>query len=54
MKMLSAAVLALFAATPVAYPDDTHRVVNQQFDSTVRPWMAVIAYLLSDGRFFLQ
>jgi len=43
-----------FAETPVAYPDATHRVVNQQFDSTVRPWMAVIAYLLSDGRFFLQ
>lgn len=43
-----------FAATPVPYPDAAHRVVNSQFDSTVRPWMAVIAYLLSDGRFFLQ
>ena len=43
-----------FAATPVPYPTATHRVVNAQNDSTVRPWMAVIAYLLSDGRFFLQ
>jgi hypothetical protein len=43
-----------FEATPVPYPNDAHRVVNQQSDSTVRPWMAVIAYLLSDARFFLQ
>jgi hypothetical protein len=29
-------------------------VVDSDPDGSVRAWMAVIAYLISDGRFFLQ
>jgi hypothetical protein len=43
-----------FSTTPVAYPTATHRVVDQDPNFTLRAWMAVFAYLLSDGRFFLQ
>jgi hypothetical protein len=43
---------ASVADTP--YPTATHRVVDADPNATVRPWMAVVAYLISDGRFFLQ
>jgi hypothetical protein len=43
-----------YTAEPTPYPTATHRVVDQDPDHTVRAWMAVIAYLISDGRFFLQ
>jgi len=46
--------IASFDAAETAYPTATHRVVDQDPDATVRPWIAVVAYLLSDGRFFLQ
>jgi hypothetical protein len=37
-----------------AYPDTTHDAVQDDANATVRAWMAVVAYLFSDGRFFLQ
>jgi hypothetical protein len=43
-----------FTADMAAYPNDTHRVVDTDPNATVRPWIAVLAYLFSDGRFFLQ
>jgi hypothetical protein len=43
-----------FALEPTPYPTDTHRAVDADPDGTVRAWMAVVAYLISDGRFFLQ
>jgi hypothetical protein len=43
-----------FSADMAAYPNDTHRVVDTDPNATVRPWIAVLAYLFSDGRFFLQ
>jgi hypothetical protein len=43
-----------FEATAVPYPTETHVVVDQDPQHTVRSWMAVIAYLVSDARFFLQ
>jgi len=46
--------VASYDAAATAYPTATHRVVDQDPDATVRPWIAVVAYLLSDGRFFLQ
>jgi hypothetical protein len=45
---------ASFDAAQTPYPIATHRVVDQDPDATLRPWSAVLAYLLSDGRFFLQ
>ncbi|HKU43485.1 MAG TPA: hypothetical protein VJR89_35225, partial [Polyangiales bacterium] len=45
---------ASFDAAQTPYPNDTHRVVDQDTNNTLRPWIAVLAYLLSDGRFFLQ
>jgi hypothetical protein len=45
---------ASFDATPTPYPTDTHRVVDQDPNNTLKPWIAVLSYLLSDGRFFLQ
>jgi Protein of unknown function (DUF1588) len=47
---------AVAALTPdeTAYPTDTRRVVDQDPDATLRPWIALLAYMLSDGRFFLQ
>jgi hypothetical protein len=43
-----------FEATPVPYPTATHRVVDTDTNYTLRAWIAVLAYLMSDGRFFLQ
>jgi hypothetical protein len=43
-----------FSADMAAYPNDAHRVVDTDPNATVRPWIAVLAYLFSDGRFFLQ
>jgi hypothetical protein len=43
-----------FTADQAAYPNDAHRVVDTDPNNTVRPWIAVLAYLFSDGRFFLQ
>lgn len=45
---------ASFDAAQTPYPTATHRVVDQDPDATLRPWIAVLSYLLSDGRFFLQ
>jgi hypothetical protein len=45
---------ASFTAAETPYPDDTHDAITSDPDGTVRAWMAVIAYLLADGRFFLQ
>jgi hypothetical protein len=46
--------IASFNAEQTPYPTATHRVVDQDTTNTLRPWMAVTAYLLSDARFFLQ
>lgn len=54
MRAVSCRATGSFDAEPVAYPTATHRVVDGDPDITLRPWMAVLAYLLSDGRFFLQ
>jgi hypothetical protein len=43
-----------FTAEATPYPTDAHRVVDQDPNNTLRPWIAVLAYLLADGRFFLQ
>jgi hypothetical protein len=43
-----------FDAAQTPYPTATHRVVDQDPDATLRPWTAVLAYLLADGRFFMQ
>jgi hypothetical protein len=47
---------AITAYTPggAAYPDATHDAIQDDPNASVRAWMAVVAYLLSDGRFFLQ
>jgi hypothetical protein len=45
---------ASFEAPAVPYPTETRVVVDQDPQHTVRSWMAVIAYLVSDARFFLQ
>jgi hypothetical protein len=45
---------ASFSPDMAAYPNDAHRVVDTDANATVRPWVAVLAYLFSDGRFFLQ
>ncbi|HKP58096.1 MAG TPA: DUF1588 domain-containing protein [Polyangiales bacterium] len=46
--------IASFDAAQTPYPNDTHRVVDQDTNNTLKPWVAVLSYLLSDGRFFLQ
>ena len=46
--------MASFDAALTPYPNDTHRVVDQDTNNTLKPWIAVLSYLLSDGRFFLQ
>jgi hypothetical protein len=43
-----------FTAEQTPYPTATHRVVDSDPNNTLRPWIAVVAYLMSDGRFFLQ
>jgi hypothetical protein len=43
-----------FTPAKTAYPDDAHDAISSDPDGTVRAWMAVISYLLADGRFFLQ
>lgn len=43
-----------FALAPIPYPSDGYREVTEDPNYTIRPWMAVIAYLLADPRFFLQ
>ncbi len=43
-----------FTAAETPYPDDAHDAISTDPDGTVRAWMAVISYLLADGRFFLQ
>ena len=43
-----------FTVDETPYPSATHRVVDSDPNVTVRPWIAVVAYLMSDGRFFLQ
>jgi len=45
---------ASYTAEATPYPTATHRVVDADPNATLRPWMAVVAYLISDGRFFLQ
>jgi hypothetical protein len=46
--------IAAYAPGGAAYPDATHDAVQDDPNGTVRAWMAVVAYLFSDGRFFLQ
>jgi hypothetical protein len=41
-----------FTAEPVPYPDATHDAIEDT--PAVRAWVAVVSYLLADGRFFLQ
>jgi hypothetical protein len=43
-----------FTAAKTPYPDDAHDAISSDPNGTVRAWMAVTAYLLADGRFFLQ
>jgi hypothetical protein len=43
-----------FTAEETPYPTATHRVIDGDPNFTLRPWIAVVAYLISDGRFFLQ
>jgi hypothetical protein len=45
---------AVAAFTGAAFPDATHDAIQDDASGTVRAWMAVAAYLFSDGRFFLQ
>jgi hypothetical protein len=45
---------ASFSEPRVPYPDATHDLVDEDLNHTVRAWMAVVAYLMSDARFFLQ
>ena len=46
--------VASFTAEQTPYPTAEHRVVDQDTNNTLRPWMAVVAYLMSDARVFLQ
>ena len=46
--------IAAFAPGGAMYPDATHDALKDDPNATVRAWMAVVAYMLSDGRFFLQ
>ena len=45
---------AAFEPMGAAYPNATHDLVQDDPNATVRSWMAVVAYLLADGKFFLQ
>jgi hypothetical protein len=45
---------ASFTEPRVPYPDATHDLIDEDATHTVRAWMAVVAYLMSDARFFLQ
>jgi hypothetical protein len=45
---------AIAAYTGGAFPDATHDAIQDDANGTVRAWMAVAAYLFSDGKFFLQ
>ncbi len=46
---------ASFTPDPRApYPDAAHDLIDEDPNHTVRAWMAVVAYLMSDARFFLQ
>jgi hypothetical protein len=46
--------LGSFVEPSVPYPSDTHDALEEDPEHVVRSWMAVVAYLLSDARFFLQ
>jgi hypothetical protein len=43
-----------YSAEPAPFPDATHSAIDADPDNTIRAWIAVISYLLADGRFFLQ
>ncbi len=45
---------AIAAFAGGAFPDATHDAIQDDANGTVLAWMAVAAYLFSDGRFFLQ
>ncbi|HMJ11148.1 MAG TPA: DUF1588 domain-containing protein [Polyangiaceae bacterium] len=45
---------ASFTDPRVPYPDEQHDLIDEDPTYTVRAWMAVVAYLMSDARFFLQ
>jgi hypothetical protein len=53
-RRVACRALASFSAEQTPYPTDTNRVVDQDTNNTLRPWIAVVSYLLADGRFFLQ
>jgi hypothetical protein len=53
-RQMKCKATASFSADMAAYPNDAHRVVDTDANATVRPWVAVLSYLWSDGRFFLQ
>ncbi|MET0390361.1 MAG: DUF1592 domain-containing protein [Polyangiales bacterium] len=53
-RRVSCRAVASFTPEQTPYPTDTHRVIEGDPNNTVRPWVAVLAYLVSDGRFFLQ
>ncbi|MDD9939914.1 MAG: hypothetical protein OXU20_02515, partial [Myxococcales bacterium] len=44
---------ASYTPQQTPYPTATHNAIDARTPS-VQAWMAVVAYLLSDGRFFLQ
>ncbi|MDD9936383.1 MAG: hypothetical protein OXT09_22415, partial [Myxococcales bacterium] len=44
---------ASYTPEETPYPTATHNAIDAD-EPNVRAWMAVVAYLLSDGRFFLQ
>jgi hypothetical protein len=43
-----------YSVEPTPFPDATHSAIDSDPDNTIRAWIAVISYLLADGRFFLQ
>jgi hypothetical protein len=43
-----------FSEESIPYPTDSRTVVDEDPEHTVRSWMAVVSYLVSDARFFLQ
>jgi hypothetical protein len=53
-RQIKCKAMASLSPDMAAYPNDAHRVVDTDANATVRPWVAVLAYLFSDGRFFLQ
>lgn len=54
MRRARCQAIASFTPEATPYPTADHRVVDQDPNNTLRPWMAVVAYLMSDGRFFMQ